>query len=65
MIKKIIIEVGNVEISLSKEQAIELKKDLNDLLEPAPIYPYYPFIAPTIDLDWWKRPVTSTGLTFQ
>lgn len=65
-IKKIIIEVGGVELSLTPEDAKKLHAALSDLFPsvkaereyvPYPIYP----IQPVMPSPWWK---TTTGGTF-
>jgi len=52
MIKKIIIEIDGNEIELSKEQAIKLRNDLNEITNHSTIQfvPYEPYVQPNYPL---------------
>jgi len=52
MITEIKLKLGDKEIVLTQEEALELRNDLNQLLGPQfPIYPYYPPAYPQ-----WQEP---------
>ncbi len=54
MIEKITIKIDEKLIDLTKDQALELRKDLNEIFEePAliPCVPYRPVTYPGIDLN--------------
>lgn len=60
-IKKIIINIDGQELKLTAQQAKELRRVLDELVEKETIYPYYPYpIWPWYPTITWTADATDT-----